>query len=743
MRKATLTAFLLFVYSQCKLFAQQTPIESATYNDLKEVTILSVKDLDARKNSPAAKLVFTSKDFERFELTTIGDYLRSLPGVVMDKGNEAKDVKFRGLDKEYTQILIDGERIPDGGEKREFQVDRIPLNMVERIEIYRAPVANLDAQGTAGTINIVLKKALDRKSLRLNASIGRVEEHGTVYDTYLQAGTKLGKKVNFLFNGGYQTRIAPKTKFKESYSKDVIQNADVENEIKKYTEANFAPRLDWNINNRHRVSFDPLYLYSQEDKDLLKPTYKNSYNNSGALTKTDTTSEKSNEMKDRTGLALRGTYTFRPSDKHQFTFRPVYQDYREVKDKIAYRYKADGITQTEATTETETKSDIEALGRFTYTYTAKKQTLLTGFEISSKDRDRDKTKTKNEIDEKAGAKDRYLAGEDRLNAWVIDEIRIGKNHLLSPGIRTEFTRVNTSSKYFNTSNVDTLVERSYDYHTFNPSVNYLWNITDFINFRTSVARTVRRPQFDQLSPFLERKNGTLASPDNIGNPNLVPEISTGGDAGIEYYPGKQNKRGVIGINAFYRDAKDVIETIVYPDNSTNRYVSQQVNGGDGKVWGFEIDARYSFVIKQVGEFIPKINYSILRSEILDVKTQQLRKFKGQPDYVYNLGFEYITSNRRLSFGANYNKVPINNEAETKTDGSYETKENTDIQRLDIFASYNVTHKLAIRLGGQNLLTNSKEVKKRVYNTAGVLQSFDVERELYSSTLMLSLQWNIW
>lgn len=58
--------------------------------------------------------------------------------------------------------------------------------MVERIEIYRAPAANLDAQGMAGTINIILKKALDRKSLRVNASIGRVEEQGTVYDTYLQ-----------------------------------------------------------------------------------------------------------------------------------------------------------------------------------------------------------------------------------------------------------------------------------------------------------------------------------------------------------------------------------------------------------------------------------------------------------------------------------------------------------------------------------------------------------------------------
>ncbi len=730
----------LLCFSATAAYAQTGLSDTLKYNDLTDVTVLAVKDLDARRTSANARLVYTSKDFERFELTTIGDYLRSLPGVVMDKGNEAKDVKFRGLDKEYTQILIDGERIPDGGEKREFQVDRIPLTMVERIEIYRAPVAGLDAQGMAGTINIVLKKNADRKTLRLNGSIGKVEEHGNVYDGYVQAGTTLGKNLNLLFNGGYQTRIAPKLKFKESFKNDILQTGEVENEVKKYKEANFAPRINWKIAPQHQFNFDPLYLYSQEDKGVHKPSYK--YTTSGGNTKIDTTSENNREVKDRTGWALRGMYSFNPSARHQFTFRPLYQVYNEVKDKTVFKYKADGITQTEASTERETKNDKEGLARFTYTYTGTRQTLSTGFEASTKDRDRDKEKTKNGAPEKAGAKDRYLAGEDRINLWIADEIRLGGGHVINPGIRAEFTHVTTSSKYFNSRNIDTLVQGNYNYKTFNPSLNYLWNITQSLNFRANVARTVRRPQFDQMSPFLELKKGTLAEPDNIGNPNLVPEISTGGDAGFEYYLGGQNKLGVIGFNAFYRSVKDVMETRIYKDDVASRYVSQQVNGGDGKIWGFEMDARYIINVSRVGQFIPKLNYSILRSEILDSKTGQLRKFKGQPDYVYNLGLEYITNSRRFSIGANFNKVPINNEAETKADGSYETKENTDIQRLDIFANWNITQKLAVRLAGQNLLTTTKEVRKKVYNAASVLQNYDVERESYSSTIMLSLQWNI-
>lgn len=739
MKYALLTIFTILLSQTAFTQVQNRKTDSVFYNDLNAVTVLAVQDISYRKTSINNKLVYSSKDFERFELSTIGDYLRSLPGVVMDKGNESKDVKFRGLDKEYTQILINGERIPDGGEKREFQVDRIPLNMVERIEINRSPVASLDAQGAAGTINIILKKSVDRKTLRFNASVGKVEDHGNTFDGYLQYGSKLGKNLNFLLNGGYQTRIAPKIKLKESYKNNILQSSDIENEVKKYKEANFAPRIDWNPSSKHSVSFDPLYLYSQENKLLDKPAYK--FTTNAGTVKTDTTYEKDNEIKDRAGWSLRGIYTFKPSDKHMFSIRPVLQQYTETKDKLTGKYKADGISVTENNTETETKHDKEILNRFTYQYTGVIQQISAGIEFSFKDRDRDKIKSKNGVAEKAGAKDRYTSSEDRINVYLMDDIRLGEQHTISPGIRTEITSVQSGSRYFNSTNRDTVVKRAYNYATFNPTFNYLWNVSKNINLRFNAARTVRRPQFDQLSPFLELKGGTLANPDNIGNPNLVPEIATGGDWGVDFFIGKNNKQGVIGFNTFYRFMQGVIENNIYLANN-NRYVTQLVNGGDGKVWGFELDARFTIQIPTIGQFIPRFNGSILRSEILDAKTKQLRKFKGQPDYVYNIGAEYVSKNKRFSIGANFNKVPINNEAETKTDGSYEIKQNTDIQRLDVFLNYNITQKIALRFSGQNLLTKSKEVRKTVYTSANVLSSYDIERENYSSAALVSIQWNI-
>lgn len=726
--------YIILSLVSVQAFSQKISLDTLKTNDLSEVTVRSAKDLSDRKQSSAPTLVYTSKDFERFELTTIGDYMRSLPGVVMTQGNESKDVRFRGLDKEYTQILIDGERIPDGGEKREFNADRIPLNMVERIEILRSPTANIDAQGSAGTINIVLKKAGGQPTLRINGSLGRVGDIGNVADTYLQYGGSLGKNLSFMLNGGYQSRIVPKTKTVESFKNNVLSTFNEDNEIKKYNEANFAPRLNWKISKKSNFNFDPLYLFSREDKNNLKPV---STILSGKTTKTI---EDNNEVKDRTGWALRGTYTYKANDKFDVSFRPLYQDYREVKDKLVYTKNAENV-QTKKATEIEDKTDIEKINRLTINYLVKNNHFNLGLESGIKDRKKDKTATENDKAKARAAKDFYEAKETRWNAFLIDNISFGK-HNISPAIRWEYTEMNSKSQYIDATKKEVNQERKHDFQTLNPSINYVFRPNNNLNFRASSARTVRRPQFDALTPYLEIKSGTLTAPDTQGNPDLIPETSTGGDIGAEYFFGKNNELGVFGLNFFGRKIENFMENQVSLDPTTKRYVSMPVNAGDGSAWGIELDGRYEININGIGKFIPKGNYTYLGSEIFDTKQQKYRKFKGQPDYVFNVGLEFISPNKRFSIGTNYNEVPINVEAESKTDGTYEEKESTNIRRFDIFANYTLSKKVSMRLAGQNLFTKPKSVYKRVYAANGTLNNYDIETEIYNPTFMLSLQFNL-
>ena len=65
--------------------------------------------------------------FQRFEPSTVGDMLKRVPSVAfLSDVLEYDGVRLRGLDPGYTQILINGSRVPGAGFDRSFFVDRIP-----------------------------------------------------------------------------------------------------------------------------------------------------------------------------------------------------------------------------------------------------------------------------------------------------------------------------------------------------------------------------------------------------------------------------------------------------------------------------------------------------------------------------------------------------------------------------------------------------------------------------------------
>ena len=704
---------------------------------LKEV-VIEADDLYDRKNATIPKLIIEGKDYEKFEFSTVGEVLRTLPGMVFDKGNESKDVKFRGLDKEYTQVLIDGERIPDGGEKREFRVDRIPMNMVERIEIIRSPMANMDGQGIAGTINIILKKPKNNKFSSFNHSFGKIEKYGYSGDLYFTYGDRINDKVNFVLNGGLQTRTLPKISTRQTYDlSDVLQSKIEEVELKKFNEAHYAPRLNYTPNKKHTFSFDPLLLYSQENKNKEKKTFTPKPNGDFNIAPED-----ENELRDRFSWALRATYTYKPSEKWSINYRPIYQVSRENQSKSAVGRTSTGIVNKRQE-QTVFKTDKEIINRIFSTYKYSEWSTFTfGIEKVIKERNNEKEKFINGISSPVGPEDFYVLTENRMNGYFMDEIKITDKHFITPGIRYEFTEnKSTSRTIISIPKKDTTfntVKNSFE--NWNPSLHYTWKTKYNMNIRLSGAKTVRRPKFNDLIPYTETKGGTLLDPDVKGNPYLKPETSWGYEGGLDKFFDYKNQKGFFGINSFYRTIENKIESIVWQD-SINRYNSQVQNVGNAIAWGFEFDAKYTIDMKKAGLISLKGNFSRLFSEITDNVTGEKRKLKGQPDYVYNFGVDYSTYKDFLTVGANFNFISDIDERQRKSDGKFEIKDNSPVQRLDFFVGFNFNQKLAIRLSGQNLLNIDKAIYKETYLPNGSLLSKQYETEKFFNSYYISLQLN--
>lgn len=174
-----------------------------------------------RSDETAPVLEYGLDYFQPFEPLTVGDALKRVPSVTfLSDVLESDGVRLRGLDPAYTQILINGEKVPGAGSDSgafgngadgSFFVDRIPAELIERIEIVRSNSANRSGDAMAGAVNIVLRDgySLDGGYVRAGAlgfDDGRVREtYGAVWGGAVGGG-------RMLLGANVQGRHNPKRK---------------------------------------------------------------------------------------------------------------------------------------------------------------------------------------------------------------------------------------------------------------------------------------------------------------------------------------------------------------------------------------------------------------------------------------------------------------------------------------------------------------------------------------------------
>ena len=92
-----------------------------------------------------------------------------LPGVsVIRSGGEANKIILRGLDAKFTNITINGIKIPPTDEtSRGVDLSMISQNSLAGIELYKALTPDKDGDALAGSVNLVTKKAPEIRTIRL------------------------------------------------------------------------------------------------------------------------------------------------------------------------------------------------------------------------------------------------------------------------------------------------------------------------------------------------------------------------------------------------------------------------------------------------------------------------------------------------------------------------------------------------------------------------------------------------
>ncbi|MBI3712101.1 MAG: TonB-dependent receptor [Burkholderiales bacterium] len=126
-----------------------------------EIEVKAKSEVENQRRDAAAKSIVSNADLIRYGDTNITEAMKRVPGVIVVKGV----MQLPGLNSGYTQILVDGE--PPRG----ISINDIPMQSIERVEIYRLGSAEFSSQGVAGTINIILKKVPQSKQNNLTLAL--------------------------------------------------------------------------------------------------------------------------------------------------------------------------------------------------------------------------------------------------------------------------------------------------------------------------------------------------------------------------------------------------------------------------------------------------------------------------------------------------------------------------------------------------------------------------------------------
>ena len=144
--------------------------------NLGKVIVTATKTEHTLADVPAEAVVITKEEIKAKNIKTVQDALKYLTGVKINKncgswGDKGK-VEMLGLDAKHTLILVDGQRIL-GGHTAAVDLQQIPIEAVERIEVVKGPASALyGSDAVGGVINIITKSAPEKPFVSLSTSFG-------------------------------------------------------------------------------------------------------------------------------------------------------------------------------------------------------------------------------------------------------------------------------------------------------------------------------------------------------------------------------------------------------------------------------------------------------------------------------------------------------------------------------------------------------------------------------------------
>lgn len=511
------------------------------------------------------------------------DVLDNVPSIEVDNDG---NVSLRG--NSSVEVWINGKASGLTSDNRAQILQQLPAESIERIEVIDNPSAKFSAEGSAGIINIVLKK--DRKAgyygsvqaggdTRGGANTSfNVNYNSRLIDSYLNIGYR------HRANTGHMESQQTSNAYKQTYDSDSKQRGN-----------NFFTRAGVTL---HATTKDDFSL-----SGMLMHGGGNSYSYTPYIytaVANDLNNYQLNRLnRSRTGMDMRyGEFNYRHSfnDKHFIDFTADlsswkmngdnwYQDSTVVVgiDDVtySYQYRPQYINNHRKELKLEYENQVTKNFKIEAGYNGNFSRENTPQESYMDNTSFDGT---NASEDKLFF-NRFIYKQDLHAFYTTLSYKFGALSLMG-GLRGEYWRVNTESYTWEQEHDASLREQPFkkDYFQLFPSVFMSWQMTETQQLQLNYTRRLRRPWGGQLNSFRDTRDATTVS---FGNPYLTPEFSN--SFSLNYL--KQWNDHSLLVSAYYRPTTDVIQRISYKNQEDGLFYQTSMNVAKSVSTGLEMTVK--------------------------------------------------------------------------------------------------------------------------------------------------------
>jgi hypothetical protein len=474
------------------------------------------------------------------------DVLANVPSVTVDIEGS---VSLRG--NENVRILINGK--PSTFASGADALKQLPADAIQKVEVITSPSARYDAEGTAGILNIVLRKG---KALGFNGSF--TVNTGTPANFGLSTNLNYRtKKVNYFTTIGYNYSDAPGNAY---FKNEYLQNNpsgrfQIENRTYDRERKNFNSRfgLEYFLTDNASLMGSVLYRDSDRITDTGIRTSTEDINHNQEIYK------KRNELEDEADKQVEFNLNFTQKFKtsgHKLTFDFKYEDSNDdelatITDKQTFPTIVNDSIEKTANLEDQKRFLIQ--GDYVLPIGENAQ-FEAGFRSNMSNQETDYV-LRRESDPVA-TPGVYEIDEDVSNLFIYDEHvhalysqygnKFGKFSALL-GLRMEISDITVKVH-------GTDLDAKKNYTELFPTLNLAYEVNEDETLTLGYNRRVRRPRSWFINPFPSR-----ASENNIfqGNPDLDPSYSNGVDLG--YF--KKWDKLTFNTSVYYNYSTDVFQFV--------------------------------------------------------------------------------------------------------------------------------------------------------------------------------------